>query len=136
MQWDGEAGAGFSAAEPWLPLSHDAATRNVDRMRDDPTSTLTLYRRLLALRREHEALSVGDYRGLPLGIAEVFAYERIAESLVLRIVLNFGGNAHAIPLPEGETWTVLLSTHGHRRGDAASGTFMLAPDEGLILQRG
>lgn len=135
MQWDGETHAGFSTVEPWLPLSDDAATRNVDALRDDPTTILTLYRRLLALRREHEALSVGAYRGVATEVSEVFAYERSCDDAVFRILLNFGDATHALPLPGHETWTVLLSTRGHRGGDRAMGSVVLGPDEGLILRR-
>ncbi|MCJ2112141.1 alpha-amylase family glycosyl hydrolase [Methylobacterium sp. E-025] len=135
MQWDGEVHAGFSTVEPWLPLSGDAAARNVDALRDDPTSILTLYRRLLALRREHAALSVGVYRGIATEAADVFAYERFGDDGAFRILLNFGGASHTLALPADETWTVLLSTRGHRGGDGAVASIALGPDEGLILQK-
>ena len=43
--------AGFTTAKPWLPLNADWPTRNVARMAEEPHSILTLYRRLLAVRR-------------------------------------------------------------------------------------
>ena len=52
MQWDDNPQAGFSTAEPWLPLAEDWAACNVESQRSDPGSMLTLYRRLLALRRD------------------------------------------------------------------------------------
>ena len=133
MQWDDGPGAGFSTAEPWLPLSPDAQTRNVDALQDVPGSMLTLYRRLLALRREHAALSTGSYRTVPTQPDEVFAYEREGEGRVLRIVLNFGGDAHEIPLPEGTAWAVLLSSNAGRAGERAAGSLRLAESEGVIL---
>jgi glycosidase len=51
MQWDASPSGGFSAGEPWLPAV-DAAARNVEAQRDDPRSTLSLVRELIALRRE------------------------------------------------------------------------------------
>ena len=135
MQWDGNAHSGFSTVEPWLPLSADAAVRNVDALRDDPTSILTLHRRLLALRRENDALSIGDYRGVEAEAAEVFAYERRFDGEVFRIILNFGKGSHALTLPAGAPWTVLLSTHGHRGGDRLAGVVALGADEGLILRQ-
>lgn len=133
MQWDGGPHAGFSDVEPWLPLSEDAEARNVDALRDEPDSILTLYRRLLALRREHEALAVGGYRTVAPGLDEVFAYERFDEAATLRIVLNFGGGAHAVPLPAGGRRTVLLSSRPGRCGSPAAGSVELGPAEGLIL---
>lgn len=135
MQWDDSPQAGFSEAEPWLPLAEDWATCNVERQSSDPASMLTLHRRLLALRRDHAALAVGDYRGVPLGVADVFAYERVDADQVLRVVLNFGTAPQALPLPEGP-WTVLLSTLAGRAGMAARDGLDLAPNEGVILRRG
>src|SRR5204862_3716968 len=51
MPWEPGRGAGFTAGEPWLPLGADADRRNVALLRADPDSILSLYRRLLALRR-------------------------------------------------------------------------------------
>lgn len=45
-------GAGFTAGTPWLPLGDEATTVNVASEREDPRSTLNLYRELLALRSE------------------------------------------------------------------------------------
>lgn len=134
MQWDDSPQAGFSTAEPWLPLAEDWATRNVESQRADPASMLTLYRRLLALRRDHAALAVGGYRAVPLGGGEVFAYERFADEAVLRVFLNFGAAPQDLPLPEGG-WTVLLSTRAGRTGEAAGLTLALEPAEGVILRR-
>ena len=136
MQWEDAPQAGFSAGTPWLPQSADAARRNVDEMRDDSRSILTLYRRLLALRRDHPALSVGDYRGLHLPsdpAGEVFAFERIAEGETLRILLNFGSAERNLALEDGSAWTVLLSTHAGRSGETAQRNICLNPDEGVIL---
>ena len=105
-------------------------------MRDDSRSILTLYRRLLALRRDYPALSVGDYRGLhlpPDPAGEVLAIERIAEGETLRILLNFGSAERNLALEDGSAWTVLLSTHAGRSGETAQRNICLNPDEGVIL---
>ncbi|KQT46570.1 alpha-amylase [Methylobacterium sp. Leaf456] len=137
MQWDEGPNAGFSTVEPWLPLTVDRERRNVDALRDDSRSILTLYRRLLSLRRDHAALSVGGWRGLALApdlAAEIFAYERFEGAESLRILLNFGGAAHAVPLDGGQAWTVLLSTRPGRAGEAVRDALTLAPDEGMVLR--
>ena len=66
MPWDGGPNAGFCppGREPWLPLVPDAAARSVAAQRDDPGSLLSLYRRLLALRRSEPDLIDGAYRTL------------------------------------------------------------------------
>ncbi len=61
MQWDSSTTAGFTdpGVEPWLPVNDDRATRNVADQTGDPASVLSLYKALLALRREHPALAGG-----------------------------------------------------------------------------
>jgi alpha-glucosidase len=76
MQWDASPNAGFCPAgvEPWLPVSADYETRNVAARSADPTSMLTLYRRLLALRRSSPALCGGSYRPLDGVPGDCFVY--------------------------------------------------------------
>jgi alpha-glucosidase len=65
MQWDA-AGSFTTAQEPWLPFAPDHERVNVDAQRDDPASLLSLYRRLLALRRSEPDLVSGAYRTLSI----------------------------------------------------------------------
>jgi alpha-glucosidase len=70
MQWDASETGGFTTSAPWLrPV--DPQERNVEAQRDDPASLLSLYRRLIELRR-------GLGEGFRLLDAEpgVVAYER------------------------------------------------------------
>ena len=135
MQWDETVHAGFSTAEPWLPISADAATRNVEALCDDATSLLTLYRRLLRLRRDYAALSVGAYRAIPGCPEAVLAYERHDADATLRVALNFSAVQQDVPMggEEGGTWSVLLSTHPERQGTQIGESLVLSADEGVIL---
>ena len=58
MQWDSSPQAGFTTGRPWLPIARSAASVNVAEERDDPRSILTLYHRLIRLRRAEETLSI------------------------------------------------------------------------------
>ena len=62
MQWDDSPHAGFTTGEPWLPVASDYLDINVGRERNDPASMLTLYRRLIELRKAESALTLGAYR--------------------------------------------------------------------------
>ena len=55
-------GAGFTTGRPWLRFGPDADTRNVAAQAADPSSVLSLYRRLIALRATSQALQVGTLR--------------------------------------------------------------------------
>lgn len=124
MPWDASPFAGFSSAEPWLPLNPDWPLRNVAAQERDAGSMLVLYRRLLALRRAHPALSIGDFRLLEAADG-VLAYERRHGEEVLRVALNMTRRAITF----------------HWAGDALASTLdgdpepgMLYADEGLIFR--
>ena len=124
MQWDASPHAGYSAAEPWLPVAPDYAQVNVEAEKSDPRSVLALYKRLIDLRRTDEALSLGAYA--PLDAPEgVFAYTRGAKYTV---ALNFSGSSRTL----NTGGTIVLSTELDRDDTVASVT--LRPHEGVILR--
>lgn len=128
MPWDGSAFAGFSSAEPWLPLNDDWPVRNVVAQDADPGSMLALYRRLLALRRKHAELSSGGFLLVPAE-DEVLQYERRHGVQRLLVALNFGARERQVLLPRGATARLLVSTAGERPYDG-----VLAPGEGAVLR--
>jgi len=123
MPWDGSPFAGFSTAEPWLPLNADWPTRNVATQEHDERSMLRLYRHLLALRRAHPALAIGDFRLLEAP-AGVLAYARTYGETRLVVLLNLTSRAVAVEW----TGTPLLSTLD---GEPEPG--MLRADEALVI---
>ncbi len=133
MQWDASPGAGFTTGEPWLPLSADRAVRNVAALSDDPGSILSLYRRLLALRRGTSALSIGDYRAIGNDGA-VLGFERTGAGETIAVILNFGAEPADWTLPEGRRGHVLLTTMLDREGEPAGPVIRLRPNEGLIVR--
>lgn len=125
MGWDGSPNAGFSSAQPWLPLHDDWLDRNVAVQRHHPASMLTHYRALLALRRGHRALAIGDYIAMEGG-EDVLVYERRHGNERLFIALNLGGQDRPIALPQG--LRILHSTLAKRPF-----TGILRGHEGIIL---
>jgi len=108
MAWDASPNAGFSRAEPWLPLHPDWRARNVAAEEQDASSMLALTRALLALRRQEPALSVGDY-GQVACEGSLLAYQRRAGSSWLLVALNLSDTP--VPLPEAaRSGERLLST--------------------------
>ena len=136
MQWSFVRGAGFTRGEPWLPIAADHRNLNVDAQRDDPRSMLTLYHRLIALRRAEPALEVGRFEPVE-GDGDVLAYTRRSrrgESAFL-VALNFGPRAHKLRLAASASrGIVALSTHPERNGAVISGELDLEPDEGAIVR--
>jgi glycosidase len=134
MPWDGSENAGFTAAaaRPWLPLNADWPTRNVARMAEEPHSILTLYRRLLAARRAHLALSIGDFALLDVE-GDVLAYERRHGAERLIVALNLGGRSHRLELPDWASDCRLLLSTVADASLARDGALLLRAHEGVIL---
>jgi glycosidase len=127
MPWTGNApNAGFSTADPWLPLNADWATRNVETEKSDRGSILWLYRDLLSLRRSTDALSIGDYREVEAR-GDLLMFDRRHGDHCVRIALNFGETA----IDLSQSGQVLLSTLG-KSGRPST----LRPNEGLIFLAG
>ena len=89
MQWDDTANAGFTAGTPWLPVSDDYAWVNAASEKNDPDSVLNWYISLAGLRREHPALTAGDYTELFPEDENIFAYTREADGEKAVILINF-----------------------------------------------
>ncbi|MCW2532562.1 MAG: malL, partial [Blastococcus sp.] len=61
VQWDASPSAGFTTGTPWLPVNPDHVEWNAAAQRDDPTSVLAHYRRLIALRHENPVVALGEF---------------------------------------------------------------------------
>jgi alpha-glucosidase len=133
MQWDASLHAGFSSAEPWLPLADDFAGVNVARERADPSSLYSLYRRLIALRRTRPALVQGTYRPLAAS-GDLLAYAREAGRDRVLVALNFGAAPATLTLPaEASNGAVLLSTSLDRDDERLRGFLALRAHEGVAV---
>ncbi|MCG6988740.1 MAG: alpha-amylase, partial [Gemmatimonadetes bacterium] len=76
MQWRPGPGGGFTTAAPWESLQPDSMTVNVADEDADPGSLLNLYRRLIHLRKDDDALAAGRLIPLSTGSPHVVAYLR------------------------------------------------------------
>ncbi|MCK0198099.1 alpha-amylase family glycosyl hydrolase [Ancylobacter sp. 6x-1] len=157
MRWDASPKAGFTTGEPWLPIGPEREINVADETAD-PRSMFSLHRRLLGLRRAHEALSLGQFELIPT-TGDLIAYRRRQEKgeggteEVLTVVLNLGSRDAELDLGQGALghgalghgavghstgagWRCLVSTHLDREGAEPAGPIRLRPDEGLVLAEG
>jgi alpha-glucosidase len=131
MQWDGSPDAGFTAGEPWLPTAEGRPRVNVKTQSVDPRSMLSLYRRLLALRRAEPALHSGSYCPVEAD-GDVLAYVRAWEGRRFFIALNLGGQEQRLATPLGDEGRIVCSTGLDREGETLGAEVALAPDEGVV----
>ncbi len=121
--WDDTTGRGFTSGTPWLPFGTDASLAAA---RDDPSSFVSLYRVLLALRRAHDALAIGAVVDVAAD-GPVLSYGRTLDGARFDVVLNTGDAAVPFALAGG---TIVADTNG--TGDAGA---MLQPNQGLVFSR-
>ncbi|MBU9674538.1 alpha-glucosidase [Planococcus sp. CP5-4] len=76
MQWNFGANAGFTGGIPWIPLNPNFNWLNVKAQRKDPQSVLSFYKKMLQLRKDHEALVYGSTHLTYLECPYVYAYTR------------------------------------------------------------
>jgi alpha-glucosidase len=135
MLWVDAPHAGFTTPEttPWLPLMKDWATRNAGVQSKDAKSMLTLYRKLLALRRMHDTLHAG-------GIADVMAegnvlrYRRVGlpdgASVDFQMLLNLGTDVATVQCAPG---TIVLTTLLDGEGSVVERNVVVEGGEGLLI---
>jgi alpha-glucosidase len=132
MQWTSGANAGFTSGTPWLPVAIDAERVNVDAARAAPSSLLTFYRRLLALRRAEPALAVGSFAPVP-GPEDWVVYVRQEGERRFLVALNLGHRPGLLPLENVGTGRVVLATDAVREGDRVDGRLILTGDDGVLV---
>ncbi len=114
MQWDPSPGAGFTTGRPWLPLV-DQAERNVAAQAGETGSTLSYWRRLIALRSE----LAGGFEWADLD-ERALAFRRGPHT----IAISFADES--LPLPPGE---VLLASE-------PSNGRSLSPHAAVVIREG
>jgi alpha-glucosidase len=133
MQWDASPHAGFSTAQPWLPLPDDHVHENAANLAADKQSILCLYRALISLRKQTPALVSGAY--VPIAAdGELLLYKRQDDEGSLLIALNLGAEPLSVRSEAiGLSSEILLSTAMDRQGEAVGETLELRGNEGVIL---
>jgi alpha-glucosidase len=112
MPWtDAEAHGGFSQAEPWLPVSAAHLPLCVEAQEADARALVHHYRRAIAARRRHPALSKGTQRGMRAH-GDVLTFTRAHGEEAIFCAFNLGDVPMRVALPAGD-WEIL---EGGREG--------------------
>jgi alpha-glucosidase len=90
MPWSADSPhAGFSNADPWLPIPPDHVAKAVANQDGDANSVLSLTRELIELRRSSSALRLGAFE--PLKLPEsLLGFDRVSGQDRLRCLFNLG----------------------------------------------
>ncbi len=118
MQWSSGPAAGFTTWTPWIACNSDYPSVNVELQRDDETSILACYRRLLTLRKEYPVFAYGFFQEISGRSGGAIVYTRTLETSELLVVLNWSGEETAFPesakllLEEVQSRRLLVSSYG------------------------
>ncbi len=135
MQWDSSPKAGFTTGTPWLPVAQSFRGRNVTQEAGDPTSLLSLYRRLIWYRKSSPALLTGSYRSLDVGNDNVFGYLRSCTDEELLVLANFSDTEQTVKLPYPTVTCVCSSSLDDGNEEPLDGRAVrLRGNEGLVVR--
>ncbi|MGB9120651.1 MAG: DUF3459 domain-containing protein, partial [Candidatus Angelobacter sp.] len=118
MPWDNSPQGGFTEARPWLLLGKDHDKVNAATLSRQPDSILNLYRRLIRLRRENEALISGRVESLTAE-GPLLHYHRTDDTKRFVILLNLGHEPRETAFGEGQ---IVISTFLDREKELINGT--------------
>lgn len=133
MQWSSAHQAGFTDAdEGWLPIAQTYKTVNVGAQQTDQASSLSLYRRLLALRTEYVTLRSGSYEHGHTDDS-VYMFWRHGETERFLTILNFSNEFTHVSMPEGGE--IVASAQNHQLVGKSSQIHMqIDPFDGLLIR--
>ena len=135
MQWTSSSNAGFCSDKiiPWLPVSFEYETINVESEESNPDSLLNCYKALLKLRKETPALHSGLLNLIPSSrFGNVLSYQRMYNEQVVQIWLNFSNKPSYVS--EIETNPKLLFSTISDTDTLNESKLHLAPYQGVILE--
>ncbi len=127
MQWNTERFAGFSTAEPWLPVNANYEAINAENALNDPDSVFWYYQKLIALRKQYAVLQLGDFTLLCPKDEKIFAYVRRWNDQKLCVVCNFTAEEVPFAVPAAFAGAQILLTN------YAGKSWVLRPYEAKML---
>jgi oligo-1,6-glucosidase len=97
MQWSNAPQAGFSSAKTtWLPINPSYPKINAESEKADPSSILSFYKKMIALRNNDPVLTFGDF-GPMATKGSIMAYFRSYNGAMEFVLLNLTGKRQMLP---------------------------------------
>ena len=105
MQWDDTLNAGFTRAQPYLPLlqgEYGPEYINVKIQIAKPDSLFHSIRRMIAVHKDHRAFGWGDFEWLNVGTSSIAAYKRTYRGETMLILNNISDKKQTAHLQKSE----------------------------------
>ncbi|HWS28688.1 MAG TPA: alpha-glucosidase [Clostridia bacterium] len=112
VQWNAHKNAGFTSGTPWLKVNPNYEEVNLEaELREGGVADF--YKRAIAFRKAHDALTYGLYAPVNKENCRVIAYTRADEKEKLLVAINLTGRPAKAKLPAAKA-SCIFSTHGVR----------------------
>lgn len=98
IQWSDDINGGFSKGTPWIESIKNYRDINVKNQIDDEDSIFNHYRKLIALRKEYQVISLGKTIPLAEKDKSIYMFKRELENEELLVINNFYGDNCEIDL--------------------------------------
>lgn len=98
MQWSDDINGGFSKETPWIESIKNYRDINVESQINDEDSIFNYYRKLIALRKEYQVISLGKTIPLAEKDKSIYMFKRELENEELLVINNFYGDSCEIDL--------------------------------------
>ncbi|MEL6701536.1 MAG: DUF3459 domain-containing protein, partial [Pseudomonadota bacterium] len=96
---------GFTSGLPWLPVAPEHLRQSVATQETEPAALLHHYRKALAFRRTHPALTKGDIT--PMDVAgSVLSFQRSHTNETIFCAFNLSDEPGTIDVPDGDWATI------------------------------
>jgi alpha-glucosidase len=135
MQWDNSEHAGFTEAKPWLRLDKTFSRVNVRAEKEDTYSMLSLYWRLINLRRQEPALTEGKYAPV-YADHQMIAFTRLLDGHAGFLVILNLTHRPCYFRPEHFPFkgTIEIATIPEKDGTVVTNNISLDGDEGVVIR--
>ena len=135
MQWTNSSFAGFSDSQPWLPVNENRDKLNVVAELTDSSSMLSLYRRLINLRKNNAVLRHGNFEKINVNNGYILAYRLSLDDSTAYVLVNFADQPQTIKLPTANFSRHLssLTDRNHHSGHLIDGNVSLDGFEAIVF---
>lgn len=133
MVWNMEEHNGFSKAEPWIITEEKDPAWTLEEQKKNPDSVWNHYRKLIALRKEHEVIASGTFIPLLEDVHGIIAYQRKGKEEEALVITSLLEEPKDIVLKDAEGWKPVLSSYQDLK--PAESTMTLRPYESIVYLR-
>jgi alpha-glucosidase len=130
MQWSSAPNAGFTTGQPWLGMNPNYSDINVEQQLNDHSSILHFYKKMIAMKKEHEVFTYGTYDLVLEDNEQIYAYTRTLDDQKAIVISNLSDEQASFEYDgfELDSSKLLLSNHEVEQHGAVT-SFTLKPYE-------